>query len=189
MIVQFADECLLLADDFSQYYLGAFSRTPIAAAGVVATAGPIAGQEFPFGGPAVADNPVDEAGAFVVTSDVLPPAQFPQFASEGVAEYLDAAGPFIPVEGRYAMLAPHSDDGYMRLARSFDLTGVSAAQAPTLEAQLSFSTEPDYDHIIVEAHTVGARRLDDPRRRERRHDDRCAGGVRGRASWSTSTRT
>lgn len=29
-------------------------------------------------------------------------------------------------------------------------------QAPALRAQLSFDTEADYDHVIVEAHTVGA---------------------------------
>jgi hypothetical protein len=149
-------DCLLLADDFSQYYLGAYGRTPLSAAGVVATAGPIAGQVSLFGGPAVTDNPVDEAGAFRVTSDVLPPEQFPQFASEGVADYVEPEGPFIAVEGRYAMLAPHADDSYMRLARTFDLSGVSAAQAPTFEAQFSYSTEEGYDHLIVEAHTVGA---------------------------------
>ena len=43
----------------------------------------------------------------------------------------------------------------MRLTRTVDLTGVAAAAAPTLQAQLSFDIEPDYDHVIVEAHTVG----------------------------------
>jgi bacillopeptidase F (M6 metalloprotease family) len=37
-----------------------------------------------------------------------------------------------------------------------DLTGVTAAQSPALRAKLSFSTEEDFDHVIVEAHTVGA---------------------------------
>jgi hypothetical protein len=44
----------------------------------------------------------------------------------------------------------------MRLTRTVDLTGVTAAQAPALQAKLSFSTEQGYDHVIVEAHTVGA---------------------------------
>ena len=30
-----------------------------------------------------------------------------------------------------------------------------AAQVPTLQAQLNWSTETGYDHVIVEAHTVG----------------------------------
>ena len=49
----------------------------------------------------------------------------------------------------------HVDDSYMRLTRTIDLTGVAAAEAPTLAAQLSFDVEPDFDHVIVEAHTVG----------------------------------
>ena len=43
----------------------------------------------------------------------------------------------------------------MRLARTVDLTGVAAGQAPTLAAKLSYDTEEGYDHVIVEAHTVG----------------------------------
>ena len=37
----------------------------------------------------------------------------------------------------------------------FDLTGVPAGQAPTFKAKLSYDTEPGYDNVIVEAHTVG----------------------------------
>ena len=36
-----------------------------------------------------------------------------------------------------------------------DLRAVPAAQTATLRAQLSFDTEPGYDNVIVEAHTVG----------------------------------
>jgi bacillopeptidase F (M6 metalloprotease family) len=43
----------------------------------------------------------------------------------------------------------------MRLSRTIDLTGVTAAQAPQLQFQLSINTEPQYDNVIVEAHTVG----------------------------------
>ena len=58
-------DCLLLADDFTQYYLGVDSRSPLDASGIVGTAGALAGQTAAFGGPATVDNPVDEAGAFV----------------------------------------------------------------------------------------------------------------------------
>ena len=85
----FFEDCLILADDFRQYYLGAFVRTSIA--------DPRASPGSPrrstataatFGGPVVAgDNPLDEAGVFQPTSDVLPPDEFPQFASQGAAEY------------------------------------------------------------------------------------------------------
>ena len=149
-------DCLLLADDFTQYYLGVDSRAPLTASGIIGTSGSLAGQTAPFGGPATVDNPIDEAGAFVPLSDVLDPAEFPWFGtSTGVADYVDPGGPFVPIEGAVAVLALHQDDSYMRLARTFDLTGVSAAQAPTFAAQLSIDTELGYDHAIVEAHTVG----------------------------------
>lgn len=150
-----AADCLLLADDFTQYYLGVYDRTPLEAEGVLGTAPPLEGLQAAFGGPAVADNPVDEAGQFVVTSDVLPVEEFPQFESTDVAQYTGASGPFLPVEGEYAAVATHTDDGYQRLARTFDLTGVSASDAPAFEAQLSYDTEEGYDHVIVEARPVG----------------------------------
>ena len=43
----------------------------------------------------------------------------------------------------------------MRLSKTVDLTATSAATAPKLQFQLSINTEPAYDHVIVEAHTVG----------------------------------
>ncbi len=154
----FFSDCLLLADDFTQYYLGAFGRIPLTAAGVRATAGPLAGGEAFFGGPATADNPVDEAGAFTVTSDVLPPDQFPQFASQAAADYISPTGPFFAIEGDFAVSAAHADDSYMRVSRTFDLSGIADTDVPTFEAQMSWDTEIGYDHVIVEAHTVG---LDD----------------------------
>lgn len=156
VLTEFFDDCLFLADDFSQYYLGAYDRTVLdSTSGVLGTRAPIAGDRVDFGGPATTDNPLDEPGVFTVTSDVLPVQQFPQFASAAAAEYLDPVGPFIPIEGGYAAGAEHADDNYMRLRRTFDLTTVTAAQAPSFQAQMSYSTEPGYDHVIVEARTVG----------------------------------
>ena len=101
-------------------------------------------------------NPLDEPGTFVPTSTVLPTDQFPQFASEAAGGYEAAGGPFDPVEGDWYAGAVHVDDSYMRLTRTFDLSGVAAAATPTLRAQLSFDTEAGYDHVIVEAHPVGS---------------------------------
>ena len=149
-------DCLLLADDFTQYYLGAFSRVPLAAGGVKdLEGGPFGGEGTPFGGPATVDNPTDEVGAFTVTSDVLPPDQFPQFASAPAAEYLSPEGPFFAVEGEWAVGSLHADDSYMRLGRTYDLTGIAATDAPTFEMQISYDTEEGYDHVIVEARTAG----------------------------------
>ena len=52
--------------------------------------------------------------------------------------------------------AVHTDDAYKRLTRTVDLTGVTAADKPTLRTQLLWDTEPGYDNVIVEAHTTGA---------------------------------
>ncbi len=149
------EDCLILADDFRQYYLGAFVRASIGGPqGVLGIADPIDGYTGSFGGPvAEDDNPLDEAGFYQPTSDVLPVAQFPQFASHGAADY-EAGGrnPFEPAEGERYAGAVHADDSYMRLAKTVDLTGKSSAQ---LQFQLSLNSEQGYDHFIVEAHTVG----------------------------------
>jgi hypothetical protein len=147
----FAD-CLLLADDFTQYWMGANSRTALAVDGTAGVAPPLDGFDGSFGGPAVTDNPVNEAGAFVATSDVLPVAEFPQFESAGVAEFPD---PFTAVEGDWAAAAQHIEDGYQRLSRTYDLRDLSAADSPAFEAQIAFDTEPGYDNVIVEARLVG----------------------------------
>ena len=149
----FAD-CLILADDFRQYYLGGYVRSSIdGPQGVFGLANPLTGFESAFGGPvAEGDNPLDEAGYFQPTSDILPVAQFPQFASRGVAGYDGGNRPFEPVEGTRFASASHVDSAYMRLAKTVDLTGATSAQ---LQFQLSLSSEEDYDHFIVEAHTPG----------------------------------
>jgi hypothetical protein len=150
-------DCLLLADDFRQYYLGAYSRGAInSPTSVLGLAAPLAGTTATFGGPAATDNPLNEPGSFTVTSDALPPAQFPQFKSSATAAYKGASGgAFDPVEGSWYVGGLHADDNYTRLARKIDLASVTAAQTPTLDFGISFDTEPGYDNVIVEAHTVG----------------------------------
>ncbi|MGH8826055.1 MAG: M14 family zinc carboxypeptidase, partial [Jiangellaceae bacterium] len=148
----FFEDCLILADDFRQYWLGGFARADTQnPAGVLGLADPIDGYTANLGG---GTNPLDEAGAFVPTSDVLPADEFPQFASAGAAEYVAAGGvsPFAPVEGTRYAGALHADASYMRLSQTIDLTAATSAE---LQMQLSYLTEPGYDHVIVEAHTVG----------------------------------
>ena len=84
---------------------------------------------------------------------MLPVGEFPQFASQGAAEYASSGvDPYAPVEGTKYAGALHQDSSYMRLSKTVDLTGASAAE---LGFQLSTSLESGYDHVIVEAHTVG----------------------------------
>jgi hypothetical protein len=154
----FFSDCLLLADDFSQYYLGAFARTTFTEpGGITGTGPPLEGAAADFGGPAVADNPLDEAGAFALTSDLLPPDEFPLFAGTASSTYVttDGVNPFGPVEGERYAGAVHADGSYMRLARTVDLSSVAAGDAPALEFQVSFSTELGYDNLIVEAAPSG----------------------------------
>lgn len=148
------DDCELLSDDFQQYWLGAFDRA------VVRTPTGFAGEGVPFSGvradvPGTATNPINEAGGFQVTSTVLPAAEFPQFRSWKAGDYEGAAGPFEPREGQFYVAGTHQDALYRRLTRTIDLGTVTAAQAPTLQAQLSYSTETGFDNVIVEVHTVG----------------------------------
>ncbi|RFS84533.1 zinc carboxypeptidase [Actinomadura spongiicola] len=151
----FRDDCELLSDDFFQYYLGAYDRQLVGAP----TA--FTGTDTPYknltskltGTPS---NPLNEAGGFQVTSTVLPKDDFPQFKSWKAGDYTGAAAPTEPIEGQWYVAGAHEDASYRRLTRTVDLSTVTAAQAPTLQAQLSYSTETGYDNIIVEAHTAGA---------------------------------
>ncbi len=152
----FFEDCLIMADDFRQYYLGGYTRTDNEnPESVVGTAPPLEGLTGTFGGPVVeGDNPLDEAGVFQPTSEVLPVSQFPQFASRGVAEYsTSGVNPYAPVEGSRYAGAVHQDSSYMRLSKTVDLSSASASAE--LAFKLSASTEGGYDHVIVEAHNPG----------------------------------
>ena len=148
-------DCLLLADDFTQYYLGAYSRSPRSVPTVLqGTATPFAGVTADFGAPA--SNPLDEPGTFLPTSQVLPPAEFPQFGGVASSRYLGGLpGAAETYQGDWFVSGAHTDDSYMRLARTVDLGSTTGDQQPTLGLALAFDTEPGYDNVIIEAHTVG----------------------------------
>ncbi|TMQ93322.1 zinc carboxypeptidase [Actinomadura soli] len=151
----FRDDCELLSDDFFQYYLGAYDRQRVGApTAFTGTQAPFDDVTSKLQGPA--SNPLNEAGGFQVTSTVLPKADFPQFTSWKAGDYTGAAAPTEPVEGQWYVAGPHQDGLYRRLTRTIDLSSVTAAQAPALQAQLSYSTETGFDNIILEAHTAGA---------------------------------
>ncbi|HEV7932765.1 MAG TPA: M14 family zinc carboxypeptidase [Actinomadura sp.] len=148
-------DCELLSDDFTQYYLGAYDRALVQNPSRFAGGGdPFEGVNADFGGAPA--NPLDEAGGLQATSTVLPVARFPQFKSWKAGDYAGTAGPYEPAEGSWYIAGGHEDGLYRRLSRTVDLSAVTAAQAPVLRAQLSYSTEAGYDHVILEAHTPGA---------------------------------
>jgi hypothetical protein len=149
-------DCLLLADDFTQYWMGAYDRAGYATEGLKGTAEPLDGFEALFGGAAAGDNPIDEAGAFTPTSERLPIADFPQFESWAAADYTGVSGRILAFEGAVAAAATHVEDSYQRIGRTFDLTSVSADDTPTFAAQFAYDVEEAYDHVIVEVHPVGS---------------------------------
>ncbi|MFH0520505.1 M14 family zinc carboxypeptidase [Streptomyces sp. M41] len=143
-----------LSDDFSQYYLGAYSRTSVPGATGFTGSGELGGTTGALGD--ATGNPLDKAGTYSVTSDELPADTFPQFASAGAGQFAGTVNPYGPYAGSYMAAAVHTDDAYKRLTRTVDLTGVTAAQQPKLRTQLQWDVEPGYDNVLIEAHTTGA---------------------------------
>ncbi|MFE3162288.1 M14 family zinc carboxypeptidase [Streptomyces sp. NPDC059224] len=142
------------SNDFSQYYLGAYSRTSTPGATGFTGSGALNGSGGALSGTSA--NPLDRAGTYAVTSDELSADTYPQFASAGAGQFAGTVNPYGPYSGSYMAAAVHTDDAYKRLTRTVDLTGVTAADQPALSARLLWDTEPGYDHAVVEAHTVGA---------------------------------
>ncbi|MFL4951167.1 M14 family zinc carboxypeptidase [Streptomyces sp. MMS24-I31] len=143
-----------LSDDFSQYYLGAYSRTSTSGASGFTGSGKLAGFSGALGD--APGDPLDKAGTYGVTSEELPVATHPQFASAGAGSFAGTVNPYGPYTGSYMAAAVHTDDAYKRLTRTIDLTGVGAADKPTLRTRLLWDTEPGYDHALLEIHTTGA---------------------------------
>jgi hypothetical protein len=153
----FFSDCLILADDFYQYWLGAYDRQANeSVSAVTGSDDPLAG--FATGLDGTATNPLGEAGSFTVTSGVLPPEEFPQFADSRALGVYTAAGPdpYAPVEGEWYAGTTHADGLYTRLTRTVDLTGVAPGADAALTAQLSFDLETGYDSVLVEARTAGS---------------------------------
>ncbi|MFE2648022.1 M14 family zinc carboxypeptidase [Streptomyces nigra] len=143
-----------LSNDFSQYYLGAYTRTSVPGATGFTGSGGLGGFSGALAG--APGNPLDRAGNYSVTSDQLPVASYPQFKSAGAGQFAGTVNPYGPFAGNWMAAAVHSDDAWKRLTRTVDLTGVTAAQQPTLRTQLLWDVEPGYDNVLIEAHTTGA---------------------------------
>ena len=151
--------CIIVSNDFVQYYLGAWISVTAAEDDAVAAL-PFKGAGGPFGTTAFTLNGGDSGDnqaitqTFVTTSSLLPASEFPQFASTRAIGF-DRPPAYDPPEGTKYGYAASSDEGYQRLKRTVDLTGSTSG---ALKFQVSYDTEQDYDYVIVEAHTVG---LDD----------------------------
>src|SRR4051795_3158890 len=148
--------CVIVSNDFVQYYLGAWISIIAAEDEAVGTL-PFKGAGGPFGSTAFTLNGGDSADnqfltqTFVTTSSILPASEFPQFASTRAIGF-DRPPSFDPPEGTKYAYAASSDESYQRLTRTIDLT---AANTGALKFKISYDTETSYDYVFVEAHTVG----------------------------------
>ncbi|MGH8969147.1 MAG: M14 family zinc carboxypeptidase [Actinomycetes bacterium] len=149
--------CLPLLNDFSQYWLGAYEYISEGGNDQAGNPFPIAGTDGRFSGfagtftsPTSEDN---HTASFLTTSSFLPPAQFPQFASAAPVQWQrDGAAPYDPFTGDWYLFSDRDDQSWKRLTRTVDLTGATSGN---LSFQTSYSTELDWDYLVVEAHTVG----------------------------------
>jgi Zinc carboxypeptidase/Immune inhibitor A-like, MAM domain len=157
-----AARCLNWGDknDFLQYYLGAYLY--VSDAGLDAEGNPFAivGSDEPFAGPPAsawtlgggtgADNQVHNA-SFLATSGILDPSVYPQFESWISARWDRPGGPFAPHTGDFYVYSQIADITYKRLAQTINVPAGGA----TMSFWTSYDTEADWDHVFVEAHTVG----------------------------------
>jgi murein tripeptide amidase MpaA len=162
-------KCQPLANDFAQYYLGAFLRSDAGgqdAAGNIfpvrgTDGGPLSGLTFDLNGASSAKNQGGSGlgtGNFLVTSSILSKAEYPQFASDQAADWqLSGGAAFDPHTGSKYMYSQNADEGYKRMTRTVNLTGLAPgdSQPANLSFWTSFNTELDWDFVFVEAHTVG----------------------------------
>jgi hypothetical protein len=151
--------CLPLLNDFEQYWMGAYSYVDNSGSDVNGDPVPILGESGAFNGFTATLNGGDSANnqnhtaAFVLTSSVLPQAQFPQFASSAPLKWNRPGGaPFEPFTGSQYVYSQRGDISYKRLLRTVDLTGATSG---SLSFKFSYNTEADWDFVMVEAHTVG----------------------------------
>ena len=156
------DGCIPPDNDFQQYYLGAY----IYVSGGNATDAtgdpyPVLGEGDPFGPSAFELNTPEEGGnqvhtaTYAVTSTILPPEQYPTFASSRRIAVWDreGAGPFSPFTGDYYMAANADDAAFKRLRREIDLTGKSSGD---LSFRTSYDLEDGWDYVFVEVREVGS---------------------------------
>jgi hypothetical protein len=162
------DGCLLLSDDFLQYWLGAYlfiedggtnpDGEPFPLAGSDGTL--FEGLDWTLNGGDSADNHHPNASrgttqSFLTTSSLLDASEFPQFTSDALATWqTGVGGAFSPRSGSYYLYSDRADVTYKRLTHTVDLTGVDPSASPELSFAASFDTELNWDFLIVEAHTL-----------------------------------
>ena len=111
---------------------------------------PFAPLTLSFNGADSAQNQTN-ANSFISTSGILPAATYPQFTSDVAAKYDRPGGPFDPHTGSSYAYSQIADVSFKRLKRTINVPAGGA----TVDFWTSYDTEPDWDFVFVEAHTVG----------------------------------
>ena len=146
--------CVVVSNDFQQYWLGAYlpitlSDSPDAS--LTMTEQPLLGStQFSLNGDDSAQNQ-DNLYSFLTTSSILPVSKYPQFATQQAIKR-DGPPAFDPPTGQYYMYSQQASSAYKRLSHTVDMTGKTTG---SLSFKVSYDTEPNFDYVMVEAHTVG----------------------------------
>jgi murein tripeptide amidase MpaA len=159
-------KCQPLSNDFIQYYLGSYVRSEGGGLDADGNPFPVSGLTAPLDGwDATLNDPAASAGNqgfrapgvattgnHLVTSSVLDPATYPQFASEQAADWvLPGGAAFDPHSGTQYMYSQNANEGYKRLRRQIDMRTGSAGE---LSFFTSYNTELGWDFVFVEAQTI-----------------------------------
>jgi hypothetical protein len=149
-----ATNCVIVSNDFNQYWLGAYLPISLATTSPMVEVPPLGSADFGLNGADSAGNQ-NNLYSLLTTSSILPADQYPQFKSEQAIK-VNAPPAFDPPTGSQYVYSQQANSSYKRLTRTVDLSATTAAQAPALQFKVSYDTEPDFDYVFVEAHTVGA---------------------------------
>ena len=142
--------------DVVQYYLGGYLAVPNdghfegAAFDSVGIDDPFTGLAWSLDDPDLAANTIRRS-SFVATSGILPPDQFEQFDSWASARWDKPGGPFDPHTGTQYVYSQIADVSYKRLTREIAVP----AAGGSMTFWTSYDTEPEWDHLFVEARTAG----------------------------------
>ncbi len=93
----------------------------------------------------------NHSASFITTSGILPASEYPQFESWPAAKYARDGGPFDPRTGDHYVYSQIADVSYKRLTRTISVPAGGA----TMSFWTSYDAEAHWDHVFVEAHTVG----------------------------------
>jgi hypothetical protein len=155
------DGCLLLSDDFLQYWLGAYlfiedGGTNVGEPGTGDDlAYPVSGIDEPFDAAGTDPWTVNQSFAagrdattqsFITTSSILKPADYGQFTSTAPAEWgTGIAGAYEPYSPTHYVYSQRADIRYQRLMKTFTVGGDNQ-----FSFFVSYDTELDWDFVFVE---------------------------------------